>query len=90
MPPSSGVTNGVEEIIEVDKSEFVQFRPMKTVVLVVGGSATFLPGTTVFIRCDVSRQHGMFFSPVERFYQRSQLQVDEHLLDRFCVAISVQ
>jgi len=36
-----------------DSSQFIQLHEMDSVPLIVGGSATLVPGTTVYIHCPV-------------------------------------
>lgn len=50
-----------------DSSQFVQLAEMDGVPLLVGGSAVIIPGTTVYIRCDVVN--------AQRTYNATQLSI---------------
>jgi len=40
-------------VIMTDSSQFIQLNELDVVPLIVGGSATLIPGTTVYIHCPV-------------------------------------
>lgn len=57
--------NGAAPVIMVDSSQFIQLSAELVVVpLIVGGSATVIPGTTVYIHCPVANTHCTYDRPV--------------------------
>ena len=54
---AGGVSVGAPSIIHAERSNFVQLRSRAVVPLVVGGSATVVVGTSVYVECPVTARN---------------------------------